>query len=957
MKKGIIFVLLLTSYFYGFTQSTGKYQIKFLEVNKNNSDYGVAILDNNKLIFTSAEEEVVSYKKNFNPRKELFVGDIDYDGEIKNIKPVTNKENNKYNTTGISYTNDSKTVYFSRNKYLRKRSKQNLDKNLRLDLFRASVDSNGNWTNIEKLPFNSDDISNGYPVLSKDNTKLYFVSNRLPSQGGMDIFVVDILKDGTFGKPKNLGKNVNTSGNETTPFLSKDNILYFSSDGHQGKGKLDVFAVEVYDDSTSEIYQLAAPINSINDDFAYIVNKDNNQGFFTSNRLQGKDYNDLYSFTLKEDVRPGDCFISVDGRVKDKDTQEVISGATVDLYNNEGDLLESVSTYVDGTYKFTVSCANEYKLVASNPNYTNEEKNIEILEENYHTALHTNLNLSKIYKDKPVINRLQPIYYDFDDATITTAAAKEMDKIVHVMNDNPDLIIEASAFADSRGTNTYNKGLSEKRAKAAVEYLRSQGIDTKRIKAKGYGEDKLINQCINGVECDEEAHQMNRRTEFNFINIQNTKKKKSSSGSKSELVQSEPKQVEEIIKKPDKPDSSYQDPVEKSITKVKEPKYVESNFDNVVQSNQNATREIEPIKVVKQEEKDVEANDLANKDQVSDEKTKTNNISKSDYAENTYKVTEAKQEIINERELYEKEVKQNKQALKSEQAGNEYNVSDARQEALNRRKSNKKDIQEELVYNFNSSIVATNAESNKVLNYIEKEKIKAIDKFTALEKKYETAIDEYVDVSDSLKIEKEKLSIYLQSIEELEETGWSNIIEYKNNYAKFNKRYDELTQEKGEISFIENVNSNSLLSVADKKDKQILEENLRINSMEVVAMKMSSNGKYQKTNNANKTELIKVSFKLLHNNKVDSGKKDAHIVLQDPKGKTADAKGIFTLKDSDTEKKYTNHAIIDYNNNDVNVVMYIQRRGEAYEKGVYPIKLFLEGELVGVSNLNLQNSF
>ncbi|MCK5637502.1 MAG: OmpA family protein [Flavobacteriaceae bacterium] len=992
MKKGIIFILLLTSYFYGFTQSTGKYQIKFLEVNKNNSDYGVAILDNNKLIFTSAEEAIAGSKKNYNPRKELFVGDIDYDGEIKNIEPVTNKENNKYNTTGIAYTNDSKTVYFSRNKYLRKTSKQKLDKNLRLDLFKANVDTEGNWTNIEKLPFNSDDTSTGYPVLNNDNTKLYFVSNRLPSQGGTDIFVVDLLKDGTFGKPKNLGKNVNTSGNETTPFLSEEDILYFSSDGHPGKGKLDVFAVEIYDDSTSEIYQLAAPINSINDDFAYIVNKDNNQGFFTSNRLQGKDNDDLYSFTLAEDVRPGECFISVDGRVKDIDTQEVISGATVDLYNDEGDLLESTSTYVDGTYKFTVSCANEYTLIASNPNYNNDQKNIEILEENYHTALHTNLNLSKIYKDKPVIKRLQPIYYDFDDATITAAAAKEMDKIVSVMNENPNLIIEASAFADSRGTNTYNKGLSEKRAKAAVKYLRSQGIDTERIKAKGYGEEKLINQCINGIECDEEAHQMNRRTEFNFINIQDTKKKKSSGSSQSELVQSESKQKEEVIKKPDEIVDSDQEPDQKQVTKVKEPEYVENNY-KVVKTKQELSKENDQNnKEIKQEDKAITSNNLDNTNQVSDEKQQSNvesnykatetkqneiakksvslvssdqvsnektktSISKSNNVKNSNEVAEAEPEIINERELYEKEVRENKQALKSAQSKKSYSVADARKEALNRRNSNKESIKEELVYNFNSSIVATNEESNKVLNYIEKEKIKAIDKFSALEKKYEIAINEHKEVSHSLKIEKEKLTVYLKSIEELEETGWSNIIEYKNTLAKFNKRYDDLTLEKGKISFIESVNSNSLLSLADKKDREILEENLRINNMEVVAMKMNSSGKYQKTNNANKTELIKVSFKLLHNNKVDSGKKDAHLVLQNPEGKTEDAKGIFTLKDGEIEKKYTNHAIIDYNNNDTNVVMYIQRRGETYEKGVYPVKLFLEGELVGVSNLNLQNSF
>ncbi|NOQ91315.1 MAG: hypothetical protein GQ552_01205, partial [Flavobacteriaceae bacterium] len=380
MKKGIAFILLLTTFFYASAQSTGKYQIKFLEVNKNNSDYGVAILDNNKLIFTSAEEKIQSSRKNYNPRKNLFIGDIGFDGEIKNIKPVKSIVDTKFNETGVSYSSDKKTVYFSRNKYVKKLSKQKLAKNQKLILYKADVDEGGNWSNIKKLPFNKNAYSSGSPVLSADNTKLYFVSDRLPSNGKTDIFVVDILENGKYSKPKNMGKNVNTSGNETTPFITPENILYFSSDGHPGKGNLDVFAVEVYDNTTSEIYQLASPINSINDDFAYIVNKDNNQGFFTSNRLQGKGFNDLYAFTLEEDVRPGKCFITVDGKVIDKDSFETLSGATVDLYNLEGELLESVSTYNDGTYKFTVSCAKEYKLVASNDNYNNDEKRIEILE-------------------------------------------------------------------------------------------------------------------------------------------------------------------------------------------------------------------------------------------------------------------------------------------------------------------------------------------------------------------------------------------------------------------------------------------------------------------------------------------------------------------------------------------------------------------------------------------------
>ncbi len=862
MKKGIILVLFLMSCFYGSAQSTGKYQIKFLEVNKENSDYGVAILDNNKLIFTSALEKSNGNKKNYNPRKELYVGDIDFDGEITNIKPIATNTDEKYNQTGAAYSADKKTVYFSTNKYSKKLSKQKLPKNQRLELFKASVDPNGKWINIKKLPFNEENYSTGYPVLNADNSKLYFVSDRLPSQGKTDIFEVDVMADGSYSTPKNLGKNVNTSGNETTPFITEDGILYFSSDGHPGKGKLDVFAVEIFDNATSEIYQLAAPINSINDDFAYIINKDNNQGFFTSNRLQGQGFNDLYAFTLEKDVRPGECFISVDGKVKDIDTKEVIAGATVDLYNIEGTLLESVSTYNDGSYKFTVSCAKEYKLIASNEAYTNDEKRIEILEENYHSALHTNLNLSKIKEEKAeaIVESLQPIYYEFDDATITNSAAEEMDKIVKIMQTNPNLMIEASSFTDSRGSSAYNKTLSHRRAKAAVDYLTSQGISAKRIKSVGYGEEKLKNHCIDGVECDESAHQMNRRTEFNFMSSQVSIQKKKAPQLKEVAVAQK-----------------------KSIPETKQPEKRKSEKTEVV--TKTAPTQVE------------------------------------------------------------------------------------------KRITTNKPEKTEVVVTTPPAQIKKPKSTNKAENYIEKEKLKVITNLSELETKYDIALADNSKVKDSILAEKIRIAKYKKNVEENKETGWSNIINYKNDLKVFNKRYNQFVLgETEKFSLNRNnplykrkdyyvQNSGKIKSEADleremdERDLAILEENLRIENVKVTAMKVNSMGKYQKTNSAKKTDLIKVSFKVLHNDKVSSGQKEAHIVLQNPEGKVAGAKGVFKTRDSSAEKKYTDHTTINYEKNDVDVVMFIESKGNYQERGIYPVKLFLEGQLVSVSNLNLQNAF
>lgn len=966
MKRGFILVFFLAWFLQVAGQSTGKYQIKFLEVNKKNSDYGVAILDENKLIFTSADHKVTTAKKNYNPRKDLYKGDINFDGEIKNVKRVTKDINKRVNQTGVTYSKDGRTVYFSRNKYKKKLKKQNLPKNKRLLLFKADVAADGSWTNIKKLPFNKKKASTGYPVLNADDSKLYFVSDRLPSKGNTDIFVVDVLKEGNYSKPRNLGSFVNTEGNETTPFISDENILYFSSDGHEGQGKLDVFAVEVFDNATSEVYELASPINSINDDFAYIVNKDNNQGFFTSNRLQGDGFNDLYSFTLEEDVRPGECFITVDGKVRDKESYQTIAGATVDLYSIDGSLLESVSTYSDGTYQFTVSCAKEYELVASNPNYLNDKKRIEILEENYHSALHTNLNLSKI--EKPVANKMSPIYYEFDASNITQEAAAEMDKIADIMMENENLIIEASSFTDSRGTDAYNIELSNRRAKAAVEYLKSKGIDQSRIRSKGYGEEKLINQCVNGVECKDESHQMNRRTEFNFVNIPADTKKKKSGSTKSKVALQTKKTVVPVAVKSHTVEEVK--PVEKvAISEVKEV----PNANIVKESTETvALEEVKNIESAKIETVKVAATD--------------HQISTPAIPKESLKlapVVQVEKEVITPKvALEENNIEKNPIVKQEKIAANnteeiENKSGKIEEEAVSiaatsKEETNKKEVKEAVIINYNSTIVATNPESNKVLNYIGTEKVKMIEQLTELEKKYEEAIPQYPKLSDSLKIHKDKIAAIIVNAQELEETGWSNIIEYKNNVLHFKKKYRDLmvsnsrTAVSGSSSRrdrqlahaqAEPVKADVAYSEEEKQDVAIMEENLSVDNVQVTAMKMNGNGKYQKTNNANKTDLIKVSFKLKSNEKVGSGRKEAHLVLQNPEGNVEEAKGIFKMKNGEKESKYTDHAIINYNNHDVDVTMFIQRKGQNFQKGVYPVKVFLEGELMTVTKLDLQNSF
>ena len=659
------------------------------------------------------------------------------------------------------------------------------------------------------------------------------------------------------------------------------------------------------------------------DDFAYIVNEDNNQGFFTSNRLQGKGFNDLYSFTLEEDVRPGECFITVDGRVIDKDTYEEIGGATVDLYTLDGSLIESISTYADGTYKFTVSCAKEYQLVASNPEYLDDKKRIEILEENYHSALHTNLSLTRIAKKKPVLKSLSPIYYEFDDANITAEAAKEITKIAEIMKSNTDLIIEASSYTDAQGTDAYNIELSKRRAQAAVEYLTSLGIDQSRIRSKAYGEERLVNECVNGVACDDQAHRMNRRTEFNFVNIDAKPKAKSGSAKTKVAIRNRRKtqQNSTVVQTKQKVD-----PLE--VSKEGLHTLSSRSFDR----SSIETAEISPIENKSENLRQQAVNESTNTEAISiaeAETTAQRNAQKevpvstvtSDQIKDEEEIIESKEEIA----LTVNDDKEKGNDKMEETETNNSEITSVEDQSETTGETEPK-VEEAVIINYNSSIVATNPESNKVLNYIGSEKIKMIDQLSELELKYQEAIPNYPKLSDSLKVEKEKIAEVINKAKNLEETGWSNIIEYKNNLLHFKRRYRDLmvshgrNKTSGSSSRRERQLAHSSAKAADEKEvhkstaaaKELAtvdeNESLSVDKVQITALKKNGKGKYQKTNNANKTDLIKVSFKLLHNKKVNSGKKDAYLVLQNPEGKVEEAKGIFKIKDSETESKYTDHS-------------------------------------------------
>ncbi len=518
MSKKYIIIALLFSASIVFAQTTpGTYAIKNISINTKYADFGTAYFGTDSVVFSSpkSKRSIVRniWKPNEQPYLDLYVGAIDGGSEIVGKHTIKGVVNTRFHEAMVAFTKDLKIVYFTGNNYHNNIIKNDVDGTLRLQLFKATVTATGEWTNVEKLPFNSDQFSTGHPALSADDKKLYFISDRLEAIGKTDIFVVDINADGTYSKPKNMGPKINTKEKEEFPFIDND-ILYYSSTGHSGSGGLDVFANRIYDTTISETLNLGAPINGASDDFAFIIKQD--KGYFSSNRGEGVGDDDIYSFKALTPLKI-ECTQTVTGVVNNKDTQKPLMDAVVDLVDSDGNKIEGLTTRFDGTFSFEIACSSSYQIVGTKTDFLKDEKAVEATNDEVEDGINVSLELApEKIKNKKILN-IDPIYFDLNKSNIRPDAAKELDKVVDLMKKNLDIIVESRSHTDARGKDGSNLSLSDRRAKSTVEYIISRGIDTDRISGKGFGETELLNECSNFVKCSKAQHQMNRRTEFYIV--------------------------------------------------------------------------------------------------------------------------------------------------------------------------------------------------------------------------------------------------------------------------------------------------------------------------------------------------------------------------------------------------------------------------------------------------------
>ena len=500
--------------------NSGRFQLNNASINTENSEYGTALYGD-KIVFAGATDARKAKRGVSQWTGESFYDLYEaehFDQKLGSRKPFSSSINTQFNESTPVFTKDGNTMYFTRNNYVNRKLGSDIENTILLKILRATKDKNGNWGDIVEVPFNSDQYNVAHPALSPDEKYLYFASDMPGSFGNSDIFRVEILGDNQYGTPENLGNIINTAGRESFPYISKDNVLYYSSDGIPGLGGLDIFAVKFNDDgSTSKPVNIGMPGNSADDDFCFVFNSDSKIGFLTSNRPGGKGKDDIYSFHEDKPLLFS-CQKNIKGIVKDAKTKTVIADAKVILSDKVMKEVSTDQSKTDGTFTFEkVNCNDShYYLRGEKEKYETAEVNVtvgkdevvyEILLNPRQVAIKKGMDLAKVFE-------IKEIKFDYNKANIRPDAEVELTKIVEVMREYPKMKIDIRSHTDSRGADSYNLKLSDRRAKATLEWIVKQGIDRKRLKAKGYGETRLVNGCSNGVPCTEEEHQENRRSEF-----------------------------------------------------------------------------------------------------------------------------------------------------------------------------------------------------------------------------------------------------------------------------------------------------------------------------------------------------------------------------------------------------------------------------------------------------------
>jgi len=517
------------SYIDELSRKNSYYKVKSLDaINTPLSEYSPAYL-NGELYFTASRNDSRLYMATGTPFTKLYKAQTSgANVDVSTLSPLPEKINTPNVNDGcVTFSPDGRIMIFAKGNTGKR--KGNPDVDLYMSRFR-----NGEWEEPRQININQPDSWESTPAFGPDGRTLYFSSNRSGGFGGLDIYTARMDSRGRFSRVRNMGPDINTSGNEMFPYVSESNKLFFASDGHPGFGMLDLFEVKRVN-GRNVIENLGQPMNSSGDDFGIFLFKAD-RGFFTSNREGGKGDDDIYTFVNEDpNLKVVNYYLQgVTMTPKSDSTLQILSNTKVTLLDSRGEVMQDFVTGNDGKFFFRVYENEDYTLVGETDGYlvkrqpyTTFGKSVplESLKELVtNITLDTVMVLDKLEKNKIFV--LNNIYFDLDKSDIRPDAAVELDKLVDLLTDNPEIKIEMSSHTDSIASNSYNIQLSQRRAESTVSYLISKGIAPDRLVAKGYGEEKPIARNTNPDGTDNpEGRQRNRRTEFKILEIGITQKK------------------------------------------------------------------------------------------------------------------------------------------------------------------------------------------------------------------------------------------------------------------------------------------------------------------------------------------------------------------------------------------------------------------------------------------------
>lgn len=504
-------------------QKPSYYKVKNMElINTPASEYSPVFL-NNELYFTSSRGNDKIYEATGTPFTDIYkVASRGANVDLATVAPLPGGINSESINDGcITFSPDGKTMVFAKGNSGKRKGTNDVD--LYISRFR-----NNSWSEPIMININQPDSWDSAPAFSQDGRTLYFASNRKGGYGGTDLYSAQMDTRGRFSRVRNLGPEINTPGNENFPYVAEDAKLYFSSDEHPGYGGLDLFVVKRANGKTT-IENLGQPVNSTGDDFSIFLFRPD-RGFFTSNREGGKGDDDIYTFVNEDpNLKVVNYYLQGITYTRDKeDKLQILPNTKVSMLDEKGEVMQDFVTGNDGKFLFRVYENENYNMVGETDGflvrrqpYTTRGKSVD---PSTLQQLITNITLDTILVlDKVEINKifvLENIYYNFNKSDIREDAAKELDKLVQLLIDNPEIKIELGSHTDSIDDNSYNLQLSQRRAESAVRYIVQHGIAPDRLVAKGYGEERPIARNTNPDGTDNPVgRQKNRRTEFKILEV------------------------------------------------------------------------------------------------------------------------------------------------------------------------------------------------------------------------------------------------------------------------------------------------------------------------------------------------------------------------------------------------------------------------------------------------------